>query len=166
MKAGASLQQKNSNWQTELLERMKQAEKQEAAVGFPRGKDGLGNPHYENGASILQVAIWNNFGTTLGEFNHIPSRPFMKMATKQIQEAISPIMQVVIAKINAGKTDGKKELEILAIQAQGIIQTTITDGGFVPNAPSTIAAKKGSKQPLIDSGDMRKAVTYVIRDKE
>ena len=161
MNAGAKLLQKNSNWQTELLERIRKAEKQVAAVGFPRGKAGLGNPHYENGASILQVAIWNNFGTS-----KIPSRPFMKMATKQIQAVSSPIIQAVIAKINAGKTDGKKELEILAIQAQGIIQTTITDGGFAPNAPSTIAAKKGSEQPLIDSGDMRKAVTYVIRDKE
>ena len=164
MKPGASLQQKNSNWQDELLERIRKAEKQEAAVGFPRGKDGLGNPHYENGASILQVAIWNNFGTTRGEFNHIPSRPFMKMATKQIQEVSAPIIQAVIAKINAGKTDGKKELEILAIQAQGIIQTVITDGGFAKNADSTIAAKE-SEQPLIDSGDMWQAVTYVLRDK-
>ena len=159
MNPGASLQQKSKNWQDELLERIRKAEKQEAAVGFPRGKDGLGNPHYENGASILQVAIWNNFGTY-----RTPSRPFMKMATKQIQEVSAPIIQALIAKINAGKTDGKKELEILAIQAQGIIQTVITDGGFIANAPSTIEAKN-SEQPLINSGDMRKAVTYVLRDK-
>ena len=158
MSGGAVMKQKGKGWQDELLKRVKEATSQEAAVGFPRGKDGIGNPHYENGASILQVAIWNNYG--LG----VPRRPFMFVASKRIHEATRAAITRTIQAINKGQSDGVKNLERMAILAQGIIQTTITDGGWTPNAPSTVAMKD-SATPLIDSGDMRKAVTWVIRAK-
>ena len=36
--------------------------------------------------------------------------------------------------------------------------------GWPPNSPRTIR-RKGSDQPLVDTGEMRKAITYVVRDK-
>lgn len=36
--------------------------------------------------------------------------------------------------------------------------------GWPPNSPKTIA-KKGSSRPLIDTGTLRKAITYVIKDE-
>lgn len=38
------------------------------------------------------------------------------------------------------------------------------DNGWAPNAPYTIK-EKGSDRPLVDTGNLRKAITYVIREK-
>ena len=45
---------------------------------------------------------------------------------------------------------------------QGAIQKEITNLKEPPNSPATIA-KKGSSNPLIDSGDMRKSVKWKLR---
>lgn len=37
----------------------------------------------------------------------------------------------------------------------------VEDNGWPPNAPSTIA-QKGSDRPLIDTGELRKSVAYVV----
>jgi hypothetical protein len=42
-------------------------------------------------------------------------------------------------------------------------QFTDPDNGWAPNAPSTIAAK-GSDKPLIDTGELRRDITYVVKD--
>ena len=47
---------------------------------------------------------------------------------------------------------------------KGIVQKTIKEGSFVPNAPSTIR-KKGSDKPLIDTGRLRQSVNYHIKPK-
>lgn len=152
------LRQRDPGWQDQVLDRARAAAKLEAAAGFPKGAEGIGIPHYENGASILQVAIWNNYGFG------VPRRPFMFVASKKIHEATREAITRTIQQINRGATDGRKALERMAILAQGIIQTTITDGNWKPNEPGTIRAK-GSSQPLIDSGDMRKYVAYEVREK-
>ena len=46
--------------------------------------------------------------------------------------------------------------------AKGLVQDEIVNGGFAPNAESTIQ-KKGSERPLIDSGTMRESVNFVIK---
>ena len=45
-----------------------------------------------------------------------------------------------------------------------VIQESITEGAWEPNAPSTVAKKKSSK-PLIDTGRMRQSVNYIIRER-
>lgn len=52
-------------------------------------------------------------------------------------------------------------LDRLGIIAVGKVQQYMTDLKTPPNAPSTIA-KKGSSNPLIDSGMLRGSVTYSI----
>lgn len=52
-------------------------------------------------------------------------------------------------------------LEIIGQIAVGKVQTYMTDLKTPPNAKSTVA-KKGSSNPLIDTGAMRQSVTYSI----
>ena len=47
---------------------------------------------------------------------------------------------------------------------RGLVQETIKEGEFSPNAPSTIK-KKGSDKPLIDTGHMRQSVMTVVDRK-
>lgn len=50
----------------------------------------------------------------------------------------------------------------LGLMAKGLVQDEIVNGDFAPNAESTIQ-KKGSEQPLIDTGTMRQSVNFVIK---
>ena len=55
-------------------------------------------------------------------------------------------------------------LKELGIFQKDLMQAEITEGDFVPNAPSTVR-RKGSSKPLIDTGRMRQSVDYVIKPK-
>ena len=56
----------------------------------------------------------------------------------------------------------EQALQQIGVVAKGLVQDEIVNGGFAPNAESTIK-KKGSKQPLIDTGTMRQSVNFVVK---
>ena len=61
-------------------------------------------------------------------------------------------------------------LKKIGVFQKGLIQKQIVDGDFVPNAPATIKRKlkkkrKGSVTPLVDNGDLRKSINFVIKEK-
>ena len=155
----AELKQKNPKFIEKLKLRMKKNDTHEAAVGFPAGKEGVTNPHYDNGASIVEVAIWNNFGT-----DTIPRRPFMDNAAPKIQNEYKKFLKQTIKKLNSGELSMQTVLKTAALKSESIVRNEIVSGTYVPNSPATIAAKKSSK-PLIDSGDMNKYVTSIVREK-
>lgn len=110
---------------------------------------------YEDGTSIVEVAAYNEFGSS-----DTPARPFMKQSFEnhepELHQACARAYQVVSA---GGST--QTALKELGVFAKGLIQEEIGSGSFAPNAPSTIA-RKGSAQPLIDTGLMRQSVNYTI----
>jgi len=58
----------------------------------------------------------------------------------------------------------ERYLTATGLDAQNIVRRWFTDprNGWPPNKPSTIR-RKGSAQPLIDTGELRKSMTFVIR---
>ena len=62
----------------------------------------------------------------------------------------------------AGGMDESQALSRAGIMFKNAIQKEITNLKEPPNSPYTIA-KKGSSNPLIDSGDMRKSVKWKLR---
>jgi hypothetical protein len=148
---------KNRNWQSSLKKKLVSLKAQEVAVGFPANK-GLGTPYYEGGASVLEVAICNNYGTP-----NIPARPFMDIASKDIQDWFKSVVSDDVKACNSGRLKANEMYNRWGSVAKGMIQAQI---GITPppNAPSTIR-KKGSATPLIDTGHFRQSVLYAIRDR-
>ena len=110
---------------------------------------------YENGTQVAQVAFFNEFGTL-----RIPARPFFRNAiTKNTKKWYSTLGGA----IKAGR-DPNNALSIVGEQARGDIIKSITELNTPPNAQSTINAK-GSTNPLIDSGLLRRSVTYKVKRK-
>jgi hypothetical protein len=64
-------------------------------------------------------------------------------------------------KIIQGESDMRRTLSRLGLMAQGHVQESIVNLDTPPNAASTIKAK-GSSNPLIDTGEMRQAVTFKV----
>lgn len=126
-------------------------------VGFPAGKAA---------ASNIEKAIWNEFGTRGGASGGgwggpVPERPFMRNAIRDNTHGYKTIMGQQARKILRGETSIPVVLQKLGIRAQGDIQSEITALSSPPNSPVTIALK-GSSNPLIDTGEMRGAVTWQV----
>ena len=115
-------------------------------VGFPQGADG----------GVLDKAFYNEFGTV-----NIPERPFIREGIRGAKGTLQAIARNEAKQIANGNSTMRQSLSKLGIEGQGAMQESITAGSWPPNAPSTIR-QKGSSQPLIDTGEMRQAVTWKV----
>jgi|HubBroStandDraft_5_1064220.scaffolds.fasta_scaffold116061_3 hypothetical protein len=100
----------------------------------------------------------------------IPQRPLLEPAIEEPdnKKAITDQLEKAgKAVLDGKKADAMKFLNLAGQEAVNRVRAWFTDArnGWAPNAPSTIKAK-GSNRPLIDTGALRKAVSYVIRGKQ
>lgn len=116
----------------------------------------VGFPASESSQSNIEKAVWNEFGT-----RRIPERPFMRNAMRNNRHKYLQALRTSARKLLLGETALGTVLNKLGIVAQGDIQMEITTLMTPPNAASTIR-QKGSSKPLIDTGAMRQAVTWVV----
>lgn len=142
-----------------LLERIQRnlSGPKQVKVGFPAGESSAGN---------IQKAIWNHFGTKGGASGGgwggpIPERPFLANAMRDNKGKYREGMQTAARAILADEYDMRSALSKLGVLAQGDVQAEITALSTPPNSPVTIA-RKGSSNPLIDTGEMRQAVTWKV----
>lgn len=118
---------------------------------------------YEDGMPITQVAAINEFGTADGR---VPPRPFLRTTLDERRGEIGALVERTMERLTNRKL-GKpgaaaaKAAEIIGVFVQAAVQKKIVDLREPPNAPSTIA-KKGSSNPLIDTGQLRQAITYTV----
>jgi len=96
----------------------------------------------------------------------IPARPVIEPAIDANKEPIGNMMGKAYQAALSGDTSAydanlNKAGMMGSDAAKGWFENPAN--GWPPNAPSTIKAK-GSSEPLIDTGAMRKAITYVIRE--
>lgn len=122
----------------------------EVQVGFQ------GDQKYEDGTNIAQVAAYNEFGSS-----DTPERPFMRQSFENHESELQAACDMVNQRLAQGGT-AEQALQQLGAVAKGLVQEEIVNGGFAANAESTIK-KKGSEQPLIDTGTMRQSVNFVIK---
>jgi hypothetical protein len=131
---------------------LKKLAEMEVVVGFQ--SDGA---DYEGGASVAEVAAYNELGSS-----DTPARPFMRQSFEKHEAELKAACEQVNRTLASGGTV-QEALGRLGVIAKALVQEEIVEGSFEPNAPSTIK-KKGSDKPLIDTGTMRQSVTYVVRE--
>lgn len=141
-------------------------------VGFPESAKN------EEGLTIAKYARWNNYGTFMHDENgnttgRIPARPFFTEGFffQKYIERRSKLAEHLLRQITSQKLNANKAAEMMGIEAVNNVRDAIKTGPWAPNAESTkkrkLAKSKGKKskygvKPLIDTGDMINAVTYVV----
>lgn len=109
-------------------------------------------------SQIAEYGFYNEFGTST-----IPSRSFIRStfdANRSIYE------QMADDAINDALLRGKRlrgGFTKIAVKMTADIKKKITKLRIPPNAPSTVKAK-GSSNPLIDTGALRNAVRWRVRE--
>lgn len=126
-----------------------------ALVVGVQGQDAA-KPHESGeGITVGDVATWNELG--LG----VPERSFLRDWADQHKEEIKEDLRKVQRKVLEGKLTPEQGLQLLGVKYRGQIQTRIANGIPPANAESTIQ-RKGSSVPLIDTGQLRAAISYII----
>jgi len=132
-------------------------------VGWPESAAGRN----EEGVTNPQLAYIHTNGSPL---QNIPARPILQPAISEPEN--NRLIGEQLGKAAQDVLQGKPEAAENDLHRTGMLATNIVKRWFVnpanswaPNAPSTIA-RKGSARPLIDTGQLRRSATYVVRDKK
>lgn len=102
--------------------------------------------------------------------NNVPARPVIEPAIKDDAERLSGMMKKVAQLAFDDKlTEARRQLSLTGMRGQNVCRNWFTNpkNGWPPNSPSVQAEKrrKGSTdpKPLIDTGELRKSITYFIK---
>jgi hypothetical protein len=132
-------------------------------VGIPQSKNSRKGGKIGNAALLY---IHTNGSPAQG----IPKRPVIEPAINASGNK-EPIKLELEAAAKAIMRDGNAALAFLHLNLAGKLGMNAAKVWFFdprnmwpPNTPATIARKKSS-QPLIDTGALRQALTYVVRTK-
>jgi len=115
--------------------------------------------------TVVDLAVVHEYGKVIhkkdGTEIVIPQRSFIRATIDEhapkLQRTASALGQgVLIGKFQTGQA-----LELLGQQGVGLIKQRIADGIAPPNADST-KARKGSSTPLVDTGQLRGAITHRV----
>lgn len=112
-----------------------------------------------NSLTLAKVAVINHFGS---KDEKIPARPFLDVALEDADAKEK--MQKAFKQGYKGTKDLKGAMEALGAMASSIISEYIVNLREPPNAPSTIA-KKGKDDPLVDTGQLARSITYKVEER-
>lgn len=99
--------------------------------------------------------------------NNIPPRPVIEPAIQDSKEEIGTLLKEAILKALEGDTGGAMSgMEKAGLQGENAAKGWFTNpkNNWARNAESTIK-QKGSSKPLIDTGQLRKSITHIVKKK-
>lgn len=98
---------------------------------------------------------------------NLPARPFLVPGIENAQERITyQLGSAALAAVLGDASAVDASLAKAGLIAQASVRAEITDGNFAPLKERTIKARllrgRTGTKPLIDTGQLRNAVTYVV----
>jgi hypothetical protein len=129
---------------------------------------------YDTGVSVVQVALWNEFGTET-----VPERSFLRSTVDENQSLFQKYRDDAIANIVAGKSTVAKELDAIGFNIAELIRNKIKSNiepaygtGKAGKSADAIAKAQQAKQnkgqepvTLIASGLMLRSITWEVHLK-
>ena len=111
--------------------------------------------HGNSGVTVAEVASYHEFG------RGVPERSFLRDTIDMRRQQIDALLLRLTAGVAMGRVSAGQALELIGESTVGMIIERIVDHIPPPNAPSTIK-RKGSSTPLIDSAQMKGAISYKV----
>lgn len=136
---------------SEIITNLKKLADKEIKVGI----QGDESAKYENGVSVIDVAIFNEYGT-----DKIPSRPFIRQCFELHSKEAFGRLEKVVGFIGQGG-DVNVALGSVGQWYEQRMKHVLTNYAWHPNSIATIR-QKGSSKPLIDTGQLRNSIRYKV----
>lgn len=164
-----------------LLDALKTLGNREVLVGIPAEDAARDDVPFGNAG----IGYINEHGSPA---QNIPARPHLQPGVKSVQDKTLPLLkQAALFTLDGNISGAERLLNQAGATAADGVRRFITASHFTPLASSTLAARarKGRKgaqaelasraagnapdnanaRPLIDTGQYRRSITYVVRDK-
>jgi len=141
----------------EMLTKLRKLRGSDVLVGIPTDKVQRSGDKINNAS----LAFIHENGSSLA---HIPARPFLKPGIENARQLIAKQLaaagQAVLEGNPAGATQFLNKAGQVGVNS---VKRMFDNNTWPANAPSTIK-QKGSDRPLIDTGQMKRAISYVVRE--
>lgn len=136
-------------------------------VGIPEEKTDRDDSH---DAAYVTNAVLGYIHENGAPEANIPARPWLVPGIRDAKAKISDYLrQAGNAALDGDSAKADRAMHAAGLTAVNSVRRKIQTGPFIPLAPATIAARlrKGrtGTKPLLDTGQLRNSITYVIRDK-
>jgi hypothetical protein len=142
----------------DLFKKISQIKKGFVTIGVHEGA----GSYPEGGPTVMQVALWNEFGTEDG----IPERSFFRSAIDDNREILNKYKDELLTNIFDKNWPVEKALKALGFRIQILVQNKIRSNIPPPNALSTLEMKKYEGQgqkTLVATGLLLRSITYKVK---
>lgn len=143
----------------DLLRRMAAVAQRDVLVGIPAGEQ------RDDGPTNAEIGYQNEFGSPA---NNIPARPHLIPGVAAVQDkAVARLTQAASAAATGRMSDSERHLHAAGLIAQSSVRRTLTTAAYRPLSERTLAERRArgrtGTKPLIDTGQYRNSITYVVR---
>lgn len=125
-----------------------------------------GQKHGDTKLTMAQLAYVMEYGVKVAKRPYIPPRPMLRITgrlkSKNWVQQAGKLTKSVLEGKTKGSTMPHKLGALIADDIKGVMNTSSL---FAENRPSTVR-KKGKNTPLIDTGELRDAVDYVVNPRD
>ena len=144
----------------DMLRRMAAVAQRDVLVGIPAGEQ------RDDGPTNAEIGYQNEFGSPA---NNIPARPHLIPGVAAVQDkAVARLTQAASAAATGRMSDAERHLHAAGLIAQNSVRRTLTTAAYRPLSERTLAERQArgrtGTKPLIDTGQYRNSITYVVRD--
>ena len=139
-----------------IKEQLSKFEKLQVWVGF-QGNEGQEQAG-DSRLTVVDVATFNEFGT-----QNSPARPFLRKAMDENRDVIGRAFEQAVRDVVDRKVSAVQAAARLGELGVSLVKRKIVSLKDPPNAPATVA-RKGSSNPLVDTGQLLQSVTYTVRE--
>lgn len=148
---------------SEVLKSVKALTSKEVLVGIPSTTAGRDDTPINN----AEIGYLMETGSPA---QNIPERPFLVPGVENARDKFTPHLKAAGLSALEGKTATiERDFDRAGIVAANAVKAKITDGPFTPLSPKTLQKRRAKgrtgERPLIDTGQLRRAVSHVVRKK-
>lgn len=139
-----------------FIDRLKNFNKEKVYVGVPSEAN---RPH-EGGISMAGLLAVHEFGVPK---KNIPERSTLRSAIMENRQELVNLTAEGVRFYN--QQNKKLDLQFynkIGLFASNLVKDKFVKGPFIPLKTATIK-RKGSSKPLIDTGELRQSITWVVR---
>lgn len=143
----------------DLLRRLAAVAQRDVLVGVPAGEG------RDDGPTNAEIGYQNEFGSPA---NNIPARPHLLPGVAAVQDkVVAKLAQAADAAATGRPSDAERQLHAAGLLAQNSVRRTLTTTAYRPLSERTLAERRArgrtGTKPLIDTGQYRRSITYVVR---
>ena len=136
----------------DLLRRLAAVAQRDVLVGVPAGEA------RDDGPTNAEIGYQNEFGSPA---NNIPARPHLLPGVAAVQDkVVAKLTRAADAAATGRPSDAERHLH-------ASVRRTLTTTAYRPLSERTLAERRArgrtGTKPLIDTGQYRRSITYVVR---